>query len=127
MDIVNRARELRILIESLSFEANDQTVKEYPEILPSWSRGKDYAEGDRVFVNGKLYKISAPYASQNRPLLVFEEAVDEDTQIAEWSEARTPYSKNDKVLFNGDVYICTINGNSWTPTVYPNGWRLEQN
>jgi hypothetical protein len=38
--------------------------------------------------------------------------------------AHDAYNKGDRVLFNGKVYASTIDGNVWSPLVYPNGWEL---
>lgn len=38
--------------------------------------------------------------------------------------AHNAYNKGDRVLFDGKVYVSTIDGNVWSPLVYPNGWEL---
>lgn len=48
-------------------------------------------------------------------------------QVEAWVQpqgAHDSYQIGDKVLFNGSVYESLINGNSWSPAVYPAGWRL---
>ena len=34
------------------------------------------------------------------------------------------YKKGDRVLFNGSVYESLIDGNAYSPTAYPAGWKL---
>ena len=36
------------------------------------------------------------------------------------------YCKGDRVLFNGLVYESLMDGNSWSPTGYPEGWTLVE-
>jgi hypothetical protein len=38
--------------------------------------------------------------------------------------AHDAYKVGDKVTFDGKVYESTINGNVWSPTAYPAGWKL---
>ena len=38
--------------------------------------------------------------------------------------AHDAYKKGDRVLFNGSVYESLIDGNAYSPTAYPAGWKL---
>ena len=45
----------------------------------------------------------------------------------EWKQptgAHDAYKKGDRVLFNGSVYESLIDGNAYSPTAYPAGWKL---
>jgi len=47
--------------------------------------------------------------------------------IPEWVQptgSHDAYNKGDKVIFEGEVYECIIDGNTWSPTDYPQGWEL---
>lgn len=46
--------------------------------------------------------------------------------VPEWVQpgAANPYSKGDRVMFEGHVYESVIDGNVWSPTAYPAGWQL---
>ncbi|PCC83155.1 hypothetical protein COM45_04990 [Corynebacterium accolens] len=37
--------------------------------------------------------------------------------------SETPYSAGDKVLFQGSIWQSTIDGNVWSPSDYPQGWK----
>lgn len=39
------------------------------------------------------------------------------------SGAHDAYKINDKVIFNGQKYICTMEGCVWSPSDYPNAWQ----
>ena len=38
--------------------------------------------------------------------------------------AHDAYNEGDRVLFDGKVYVSTMNGNVWSPVVYPAGWQI---
>ena len=52
----------------------------------------------------------------------------EGDSVAEWHQptgAHDAYMIGDKMLYtDGKVYKSLINGNVWSPEVYPNGWEL---
>lgn len=44
----------------------------------------------------------------------------------EWVQptgAHDAYNTGDRVIYNGKVYESTMDGNSWSPTGYPQGWK----
>lgn len=38
--------------------------------------------------------------------------------------AHDAYNKGDKVIFEKKTYVSTIDGNVWSPSVYPAGWEV---
>ena len=57
----------------------------------------------------------------------------EDTEgnaAVEWVQptgAHDAYNKGDKVTFtDGKVYVSVIDGNVWSPLVYPAGWQIAE-
>ena len=38
--------------------------------------------------------------------------------------AHDAYSIGDRVTYQGRVYESLVNGNSWSPAAYPQGWRV---
>jgi len=51
----------------------------------------------------------------------------EPAEIPDWVQptgAHDAYNKGDKVRFEGNVYESLIDGNVWSPSVYPAGWAL---
>ena len=54
------------------------------------------------------------------------EVVEEGSGAPEWVQptgATDAYSKGDRVSYNGKVYESVIDGNTWSPTAYPQGWE----
>ena len=63
-DIVDRARELRVMIEQTAESLPDETAQNYAELFPKWKEGVEYTVGKRVFRKGKLYKVRTAHTSQ---------------------------------------------------------------
>ena len=51
-------------------------------------------------------------------------ATTEVKDFAQPTGAHDAYNTGDRVLFDGKVYVSAIDGNVWSPIVYPNGWEL---
>lgn len=54
--------------------------------------------------------------------------VAEDGEVPEWvapSGAHDAYQTGDRVAFEGAVYRSLIDGNTWSPADYPQGWEKE--
>lgn len=73
-------------------------------------------------VQAEITKLwAAVKALQTRPV---SEA--EPEGIPEWAQpsgAHDAYSIGDRVRYNGTIYESLINGNAYSPDVYPAGWR----
>ena len=122
--------------------------------IPEWKQPDStnaYMTGDRVMFEEKEYEslidnnVWSPSANPSGWQLVEEEVEEPETPvepeipvepepepepetpiIPEWvqPDATTAYKKGDKVMFEGKVYESTIDGNVWSPTAYPAGWKL---
>lgn len=133
MDLIQRARELRAMIETLSATLDDEKALEVPELFPQWSADNTYNQGDRVRYNGVLYKCLQGHEAQttwnplDAPSLFARILPGQDgTEIGEWvqPDATNPYMKGDKVTYNGVVYESLIDNNVWSPEAYPTGWQV---
>lgn len=125
-----KAKQLRALIEQLSALLDDETALDGVELFPMWNAEKEYAVGDRVQHNGKLYKCLTAHTAQetwtpvDAPSLWAEVLAGQGgTEIGEWvqPDSTNPYMTGDKVLFNGEEWISTVDNNVWQPGVY--GWE----
>ena len=50
----------------------------------------------------------------------------EEGETPEWVQPtgeHDAYNTGDRVAFEGDVYESVIDGNTWSPTAYPQGWE----
>lgn len=133
MSIVDRARELRKQIEVLAMTTDDERALQCTELFPAWSGdGIYYVAGERIRYEGTLYKVLQAHTSQHTwpPSIassLFTEVLpgQGDTEIGDWVQPAptNAYSKGDRVRFEGKIYESLIDGNVWSPTAYPAGWK----
>ena len=132
MTLVEKARELRALIEKAMTETASLTEAEAVSatcLYPKWSgNGVAYVKGQRVQDDGVLYTVLQAHTSQpdwkpaDAPSLFAKVLIPDPTVIPEWEqpESTNPYAKGDKVTHNGKTWASDIDGNVWEPGVY--GW-----
>ena len=124
-----KAKQLRQLIEQLAVTLDDETALTGVELFPMWAIGRAYAVDDRVQHGGTLYKCIQAHTSQAgwepsaTPALWKVVSVDEYPTWVRPTGAQDAYSIGDKVTYQGEKYVSTINGNTWSPTEYPAGWQ----
>lgn len=132
---VEKARKLRAVIERSVAAAglDDETALEAVELFPAWEPGRAYAVGTRVRHSGSLYECATAHTSAAEwsppaaASLWGAVSIDPITGLDEWKQptgAHDAYKKGDKVVYKGSVYQSTIDGNTWSPEVYPAGWTL---
>lgn len=135
MITVEKAKKLRAIIERAvaALELDNEAALECVELFPAWENGKAYTVETRVQYGGKLYRCVQAHTSQSDwtpPVAVSlwsGVTVDPATGYDEWKQptgAHDVYKKGDRVLFNGSVYESLIDGNAYSPTAYPAGWKL---
>ena len=132
MTLIEKARELRALIEKAMTETASLTEAEAVSatcLYPKWNgNGVAYVKGQRVQDDGVLYTVLQNHTSQvgwkpaNVPSLFAKVLIPDPTVIPEWEqpESTNPYAKGDKVTHNGKTWVSDIDGNVWEPGVY--GW-----
>ena len=132
MTLIEKARELRALIEKAMTETASLTEAEAVAatcLYPKWNgNGVAYAKGQRVQYDGVLYTVLQAHTSQpdwkpaDAPSLFAKVLIPDPTVIPEWEqpESTNPYAKGDKVTHNGKTWVSNIDGNVWEPGVY--GW-----
>ncbi len=134
------AYKLREMLHKASTSLPDEDALEAVELFPAWAAGEttgiNYAVGDRVRYEGKLYKCVQAHTSQigweppNVPALFTEVA--KPGEIPVWKQptgAQDAYNKGDKVWYpdkSGAVYISLIDNNVWAPDAYPAGWEVVE-
>lgn len=128
--------KIRAMIEKASASLDDTDALETPALFPAWASGKAYALNDRVRYGEKLYKCVQAHTSQADwtppavPALWTEVA--KPGEIPVWKQptgAQDAYMTGDKVWYpaeNTTVYESTIDNNVWSPTDYPQGWKVVE-
>ena len=132
MTLVEKARELRKILEKAMTEAQSLTDAEAITatcLHPKWNGdGVQYTAGQRVQDDGILYTVLQAHTSQPdwkptaAPSLFAKVLIPDPTVIPEWEQpdSTNPYSKGDKVMHNSKTWVSDIDGNVWEPGVY--GW-----
>lgn len=131
MTLIELAYKLRPYIEKAAISLADEDALEAVQLFPSWSPTATYAVGDRVRYNNVLYRCLQAHTAQeawtptDAPSLWAKVLIPDANVIPEWEQpdSTNPYSKGDKVMYNGKVYESTIDGNVWSPDAYPQGWK----
>lgn len=126
--IIDGARQLRAVIESMATGLDNSAALEATELFPNWHTDTAYAVGDRVRHDGILYKCLISHTSQsdwipsNAVSLWARVLIPDPEVIPEWvqPDSTNPYMMGDRVTYNGKTWESTIDNNVWAPGVY--GW-----
>lgn len=126
-------RALQLLVASLA----DDKALEIASVYPAWEANHAYAVGDIISYGSnpvgdpQLYKVLQEHTSQAdwlpsaTPALYDAFGLDSNG-YAVWAQpsgAHDAYNTVDIVSYNGVLYKSLIDGNVWSPDVYPAGWE----
>lgn len=132
MITLEKALQLRAIIEKAAVSLDDADALEAIELFPLWAVGIDYAADQRIRYADKLYRCVQVHTSQadwepdRTPALWTEVA--KPGEIPVWKQptgAQDAYMTGDKVHYptaDDPVYVSTVDNNVWEPTVY--GWEI---
>lgn len=109
---------------------SDEEIETLVDIYPKWEPDVNLEMDDLVSYQGTLYKVLQAHKTQANwtPDIATSLYVGRTPEavIPEWVQptgAHDAYNTGDKVYFEGSVYESLINGNTWSPTGYPAGWK----
>jgi hypothetical protein len=140
MDKLQIAEQFRKAVQMFAANLTDEMALEVSTIYDPWKVGKAYSVGDFLTYgeNGvgdpQLYKVVQAHTSQadwlpgTTPSLYVAIGLDEKGYPV-WSQptgAHDAYNEGDIVDYNGTLYQSTINGNVYSPEVYPDGWKVVE-
>lgn len=129
MTIIEKARELRALIEKAMTVTTSLTEEEAIAatcMYPHWSGDSiAYAKGQRVQYDGTLYTVLQAHTSQagwtptGAVSLFAKVLIPDPSVVPEWEQpdSTNPYMKGDKVKHNGKVWVSLVDNNVWEPGV----------
>ena len=140
MTRLQAAEQLRKALQILAATLTDEQAMAVATVYPAWTVNTAYAVGDIISygTNGvgdpQLYKVVQAHTSQGQwtpdatPSLYDAFGLDESGYPlwAQPSGAHDAYNVGDIVNYNGKLYKSTINGNVWSPDVYPAGWTVYE-
>ena len=119
------------IFERLKLKPQRHALEKKTIAYQDFATGTAYKIGDMVIHSAKLYQVIQAHTSQSdwapdKTPALFKSTLPAG-QIGEWKQpagAHDAYKKGDKVLFNGKTYESLIDANVWSPSVYPQGWKL---
>ena len=85
-----------------------------------------YPKNWTVSHGGKLWVSLTPANVWEPGVSGWREVVEESAAAPEWVQptgAHDAYQTGDTVTFEGQEYVSLIDGNTWSPTAYPQGWE----
>ena len=133
--IENANEELKVLAkEQLLPVLSDKQAYTLRYLFPTFEVDKVYEVGERVIYDDKFYKVIMAHTSQadwtpDVAVSLFAEIPDPTIEYPEFKQpinAETVYMKGDKITFEGNKYVSTMDNNAYSPTEYPQGWELVQ-
>lgn len=125
------------VLQMYAASLDDEKAMEVAYIYNPWEIGKRYSVGDFLTygVNSvgdqQLYKVNQAHTSQAdwtpdvTPALYTAIGLDESGYPA-WSQptgVHDAYNTGDIVSYHGTLYQSVIDGNIYSPQVYPTGWK----
>lgn len=109
----------------------DEEAMNVPSLFEEWKPDITVVAGERRYFAKALYKCVQGHKTQSdwtpdiTPALWTKVSLDEWPQWVQPTGAHDAYNIGDKVTFEGHHYVSLINGNVWSPSAYPAGWKLE--
>lgn len=138
MNRLQAAEQLRRALQMFTATLTEEQALEIATVYPVWEANHAYQVGDIISYgtnsagDPQLYKVVQAHTSQanwtpdSTPALYDAFGLDESGYPlwAQPSGAHDAYNQGDIVNYNGTLYQSTINGNVWSPDVYPAGWTV---
>ena len=126
-----QAIKFRRTIEAAAALQTDEAALDNIYLYPKWEEGIAVSAGDRYRDEDFLYKCVQSHTTQadwhpkDTPALWTVVSLDEWPEWKQPTGAADAYNKGNKVTFQGEHYISTIDGNVWSPADYPAGWEKQ--
>ena len=133
-DAMNTTQSIAFVTLAELGQIDAVTATEHSELFVKWIEGLDCYAGRIVkrfdvlyqVIEGKGHTAQTGWEPENAPSL-FNKIGDPAEEWPDWSQpigAHDAYDEGDKVTYNEQHYISTVNGNVWAPDVY--GWELAE-
>lgn len=116
----------------------EEMALEVPSVFPAYKVGQAYKKGEYFTYkensvgDPQLYKVvmdhtsSEEWTPDSNPTLYTPLGLD-DAGYPVWKQptgSHDAYNKGDVVNYNGTLYRSLIDGNTWAPDSYPDGWEV---
>ena len=137
MNKIQALEQMRRVLQMFAASLSDEQAVEVATIYDPWRVGKSYSLGEFVTYgenavgDPQLYKVVQAHTSQAEWTPDITESLYDavgldDSGYPVWSQptgAHDAYNKGDVVSYNGVLYQSLIDGNTYSPEVYPAGWK----
>ena len=138
MNEFQKAEQIHKAVQMFAASLTDESATEVAYVYDEWQSYRTYTVGTflRFGENGvgdpQLYKVVQDHTSQDdwtpdkTPALYTAIGLDENGYPI-WSQptgAHDAYNIGDIVDYNGTLYRSLIDGNVYSPDVYPAGWEI---
>lgn len=119
------------MLKSSADELSDEDALDVAALFPTWISkiGTSVSVGDRLWYDGKLYKVVQAHTAQSdwtpdvTPALFTEVSIEEFPEWKQPTGAQDAYNAGDRVSYKGKHWESLIDGNIWAPDAYPAGWK----
>jgi len=132
-EAVRLAARLSVQVKVTMDELDDATVAALAPLYDPWRPGLTVTAGDLYAWDGTIVECVQGHTTQadwtpdvTPALWKVHRTVTGDTPD-EWVQptgAQDAYNTGDRVTFEGAVYESLIDANTWSPAVYPAGWKV---
>lgn len=130
----NRIVQAAVAVAKINAQnLTDEQALLVQDIYDVWAPGTEYTQNEFFTYNGDLYKVNQTHTSQSNwiPGTAGTESLYTKVTLNEsgypiWQQptgAHDAYNKGDIVEYNGELYISLIDGNTYSPDSYPDGWE----
>ena len=138
MDKRKAAEQLRRALQLFVQTLTEEQALEVATVFPAWEVNRAYAVGDIVSYgenstgDPQLYKVvqahtSATEWTPDKTASLYDAFGLDGSGYPVWSQpsgAHDAYNTGDVVSYNGTLYRSLIDGNTWSPDEYPEGWEV---
>lgn len=132
MITIERAKELRAIIEAATAELDDKTASGSAELFPTLSGdGSLVKAGTRINWKGALKRAAVDLwdTAENTPdaaPTLWEDIAYRDgiRIIPETITAGLAFANGELGYWGDSIYKSKLDSNVWTPAQYPDGWEL---
>ena len=127
---VNATQSISFVTLAEAGQIDAVTASEHIEQFEEWKHSIKYEVGQLRQYEGILYKCIQEHTSQadwtpDAAVSLWDNAANPAEEWPQWSQpigAHDAYALGDKVTYNEQHYISTVDNNVWQPDVY--GWEL---
>lgn len=131
---------VRMMVQPMAASLTDAQILTIPLLFDEWEPDTTYTADTVLRHDGELYRVAQDHTSQAQwelgatgtESLYTHITIDPETGYDVWQQptgAHDAYNSGDRVLYpdaSGKIYESTIDGNTWSPDAYPQGWRLVE-